>query len=41
MSSDSTLTIFCSVKDNGGFNPYPLKFRGFGVLTVTEHVQKG
>ena len=33
------LTIFGGIKDNGGFNPKPLKFRDCSVLSVTEHVQ--
>lgn len=35
----SILTIFGGINDNGGFNPKPLKFRDFIVLSVTEHVQ--
>ena len=32
-------TIFGVIKDNGGFNPKPLKFRDFSVLSATEHAQ--
>ena len=33
------LTTSCGIKDNGGFNPKPLKFRDFNVLSVTERAQ--
>ena len=33
------LTIFASIKDNGGFNPKPSKSRDFSVLSITEHAQ--
>ena len=32
-------SIFGGIKDNGGFNPKPFKFRDFSVLSVTEHAQ--
>ena len=35
----SILTIFGGIKDNGGFNPKPLKLRDFSVLSVVEHAQ--
>ena len=33
------LTIFGGIKENGGFNPKPLKFGDLSVVSVTEHMQ--
>ena len=33
------LTLFGSIKDNSDFNPKPLKFRDFIVMSVIEHAQ--